>query len=67
MDLLEVVQRLLPVAIALNANLNTTENHLFATSKVNSKLDNITVPNLVGFALHTRLREPDVVEEGSGA
>jgi hypothetical protein len=46
-SLLELILLLLPRAIALDSNPNTTENHLFAATEINSQLHNVAVFNRV--------------------
>lgn len=65
-NLLEVVECLLPIAVALDPDFDAAEYHLFATSEVDAKLHNIAISNLVGLALNSRLRKPYVVQEGAG-
>lgn len=57
----EIIQGLLPIPVALDSDLDASENHFFATSEINAKLHNITVSDLVWFALYARLRQPNVV------
>jgi hypothetical protein len=50
----EVVETLLPAAVAFYANLDTSENYLFATLEIYTKLDNISIVDGVWSALDTR-------------
>lgn len=63
--LLERVEALLPPAIALDANLDTSENHLLTTAEVDSKLDDVTILYPERLGLYVWLAQPDVVEEGA--
>jgi hypothetical protein len=63
----EVVQALLPAAVALNTNLHTSEDDLLATLEVYSKLDNISVVNRVWSALDAGTRKTHVVQERARA
>lgn len=65
-NLLEVVKRFLPIAIALDPNFDAAKDHLFAPSKINAKLDNIAVPHFVRLTLNSRLRQSYVVQESTG-
>ena len=62
-NVLELVQSLLPAAIALNSNLHTAKDHFLSTSKVYSELDNVSIlyPERLGFDVG--LAQPNVVEE----
>jgi hypothetical protein len=50
----EVVETLLPAAVALYANLDASENDLLATLEIDTKLDNIAVVDGIWSALNTR-------------
>ena len=50
----EVVETLLPAAVALYANLDASENNLLATLEINAKLDHIAVVDGIWSALDTR-------------
>jgi hypothetical protein len=63
----EIVQALLPAAIALDADLDTSEDDFLATFEVYSKLNNITVVNGVWSALDAGTRETHVVEKRARA
>jgi hypothetical protein len=63
----EVVETLLPAAVAFYANLDTSENDLLATLEVYAKLDNISIVDGVWSALDTRTWQAHVVEESSRA
>jgi hypothetical protein len=47
----EVVETLLPAAVAFYANFDTSENDLFATLEIYTKLDNISIVDGVWSAL----------------
>jgi hypothetical protein len=61
----EVVQTLLPSAVALDSDLHTPKDDFLATFEVYSKLDDVAIINGVWSALDAGTREPDVVEEGA--
>jgi hypothetical protein len=63
----KIVQALLPAAVTFDADFHTSEDDLFATFEVDSKLDNISVVNGVRSALDTGTRESHVVEERARA
>ena len=48
-NVLERVQTLLPTAVALDTNLDTSEDHLFTPAKVDTQLDDITILYSEGF------------------
>jgi hypothetical protein len=62
----EIVQTLLPSAVALDANLYTPEDDFLAAFEVYSKLDNVAVVNGVRSALDSGTREADMVKECAG-
>ena len=64
-SILEFVYSFLPSSIGLDANLDTSKNHLFPTLEVNAKLHYITVIYGKRLRLSARLAESDVVEEGA--
>jgi hypothetical protein len=61
----EVVQTLLPSAVALDADLHAPKDDFLTTFEVYSKLDDVAIINGVWSALDAWTREPDVVEEGA--
>jgi len=62
----EVVQTLLPSAVALDADLHTPKDDFLTTFEIYSKLDDVAIINGIWSALDAGAREPDVVEEGAG-
>lgn len=64
-NLLELVQRLLPAAVALDTNLDAAKDHLLSTAEVYSELDDITIFYAERLRLDVGLAEPDVVEKGA--
>lgn len=65
-NLLELVQALLPTSVALNANLDTAEDDLFSTLKVDTQLDNITVVEGICTTLHARTAQAHMIQKGAG-
>ena len=63
----EIVQTLLPSAVALDADLHTPEDDFLTTFEIYSKLDDVAIIDGVWSALDTGTREADMVEEGSRA
>jgi hypothetical protein len=61
----EIVQTLLPSAVALDADLHTPKYDLLTTFEVYSKLDDVAIVNGVWSALDAGTRQPNVVEEGA--
>jgi hypothetical protein len=47
----ERIKPLLPAAVALDANLDTSENHLFSTTEIDAQLDDIAILYPEGFRL----------------
>lgn len=50
----EIVEALLPAAVALDADLDTSENHLLAALEVDTKLDDIAVVDGIWATLDAR-------------
>lgn len=63
----EIVQTLLPSAVAFDADLDTPEDDFLTTFEIYSELDDVTVINGVRSALDAGTGESDMVEEGAGA
>ena len=64
-DLLELVQTLLPASIALNANLDTTEDDFLSTLEVDTQLDDIAIIQGKRTALHSWTAQTNMVQEGT--
>lgn len=62
---LEGVESLLPATIALYPDLDAPEDHLFSTTEVYSKLDDVSIFDLEWLALLIRLAQADMVQEGA--
>ena len=65
-NLLELIQALLPTSVTLDTDLNTTKDDLFSTLKVDTQLDNITVVEGVCTALHAWTAQANMVQKGAG-
>lgn len=63
----EVVQALLPAAVALDADLDAAEDDLLAALEVDAELHDVAVVDGVGPALDAGARQAHVVEEGPRA
>lgn len=61
----EIVEALLPAAVAFDTDLDAAENHLLATLEIDSELNHITIIYGVWSALNTGTRQTDVVEESA--
>jgi hypothetical protein len=61
--LVECVEPLLPTTVALNTDLDASEDHLLTTAKVDSQLDDVTILYPKRFGFHIWLAQPDVVEK----
>ena len=66
LNILEVVQSLLPSSVALDTDLNTSENLFFASPEIDSELNDISIVDWEWPRLRTRLAQPNVVEKCSG-
>jgi hypothetical protein len=64
---LERIRALLPTSITLDPYFDASKDHLLASSKVYSELDNVAVVDGPRLALHSRRAQPQVVEKGSRA
>ena len=64
-DLLELVQTLLPASIALNTNLDTTEDDFLSTLKINTQLDDIAIIQGKCTALHSWTAQTNMIQEGT--
>lgn len=42
-DSLEVIEALLPAAIAFDTDLDTAKDHLLASTKINTQLDDVAI------------------------
>jgi hypothetical protein len=62
---LERVQPLLPAAVALDADLHASKDHLLAPTEVDAQLDDIAILYSERFRLDVRLTETNVVEEST--
>jgi hypothetical protein len=62
----EVVQALLPSAVALDADFHTPEDDFLTTFEVYSKLDDVAIVYGVWSALDAGTRETDMVQESAG-
>lgn len=56
---------MLPAAVALDADLDTAENHLFATSEINAQLNDITILYSERLGFNIGLTETDVVQKST--
>lgn len=63
---IEGIKALLPPAIALDPDLDTSEDHLLAAAEVDAQLDDVAVFYSERLGLDVGLAQPDVVEEGAG-
>lgn len=61
----EVVEALLPSAVAFDADLDAAEYNLLATLEIDSELDDVAVVDGVWSALNAGTRQTDVVEEST--
>lgn len=59
----EVIQALLPAAIAFDTDLDAAEDHLLAAAKIDAQLDDVAVLDTEGLGLDVGLAEANVVEE----
>lgn len=64
-NLLELVQPLLPSSITLDTYFHTAKDHLLAPTKVNSQLDDIAIFYAKRLGLDVWLAQSYVVEEGA--
>jgi hypothetical protein len=55
---------LLPSTVALDANFDASENHLFSATKVYAELNDVAILYAERFRFDIRLAQTDVVEEG---
>jgi hypothetical protein len=60
---LELVQPLLPSTVALDANFDASENHLFSATEIYAELDDIPILYAEGLRFDVRLAQTDVVEK----
>ena len=63
----EVVGLFLPRSVALNPYFYASEDHLFTSSKVNPKLNDISILDWVQSRLLIWLTQPDVIKKGAAA
>jgi len=62
----ELIQTLLPASVALDANLDATENDFFSTFEIDTELDDITIVEWKCTALHARTAQAHMVQERAG-
>lgn len=62
----ELVQALLPTSVAFDTNLDTTEDDLFSTFKINAQLNDITIVERVCTTLHAWTAQAHMIQKGAG-
>lgn len=63
---IEIVQALLPAAIAFDAYLHAPKDDLLAALEIDAELDNVAIVNRKWARFLPWRGEPDVIQEGAG-
>jgi hypothetical protein len=63
--LLKWIGRLLPASINFYTDLDASENHLLASSKIDAQLNDIAIIDGPRLALNTRRTEPQMIQKSA--